>query len=99
MKKLRLKALDLCAREILSREQMRSINGGCGTLADCDDDYYCGTDGNCQYAGIPGSGNSGGSGGSIGDTCDGVLDENGHFIDTCPHYSLPDNVFSGCVPC
>jgi hypothetical protein len=35
MKKLRLKALSLGAREILSREQLKAITGGCSSSQDC----------------------------------------------------------------
>jgi len=53
MKKLRLKALSLGAREILSREQLRAITGG-----DCNDNGDCGgyacIDGHCA----PGNGSN-----------------------------------------
>jgi hypothetical protein len=35
MKKLKLRALNLGAREILTREQLKSINGGCVQDSDC----------------------------------------------------------------
>ena len=35
MKKLRLKALSLGAKEILNREQLKAISGGCTTSQDC----------------------------------------------------------------
>ncbi len=35
MKKLRLKALSLGAREILSREQLKAVTGGCSADGDC----------------------------------------------------------------
>jgi hypothetical protein len=36
MKKLRLRALSLGAREILSREQLKSITGGCTDSSNCN---------------------------------------------------------------
>jgi hypothetical protein len=42
MKKLQLKALNLGATEILSREQLKSIMGGCSTDSEC-------SSGVCQY--------------------------------------------------
>lgn len=54
MKKLRLKALSLGAREILSREQLkRVIGGGCQNANDCPLDYFCDLNGVCEYSGIP----------------------------------------------
>lgn len=61
MKKLRLKALSLGAREILSREQLKSITGGCIVDTDCPGGYCNAIDSTCHY-------DSGGSG-STG-TCD-----------------------------
>lgn len=75
MKKLRLKALKLGAREILSREQLKSITGGaCLDNTGCDTYYYC-YNGHCQYASItpgdnPGSNNPPGSGSTgLGEGC------------------------------
>ncbi|MFD2873312.1 hypothetical protein ACFS5N_12580 [Mucilaginibacter ximonensis] len=58
MKKLRLKALSLGAKEILSREQLKAVFGGAAGSGsgsgDCDVyyDWYCETsDGSCNYMG------------------------------------------------
>jgi hypothetical protein len=62
MKKLRLKALSLGAREILSREQLRSITGGCDNNVPCPGGEWCDA-GICrQYGGTGGASASGGSG-------------------------------------
>jgi hypothetical protein len=47
MKKLKLKALSLGAKEILSREQLQQVNGG-STLTGC-----CWIIGSCTYPGQP----------------------------------------------
>jgi hypothetical protein len=64
MKKLKLKALSLGAREILSREQLRSINGGCTTATDCGVGQLCDQNNQCENDPNGPSGGSG-SGGSI----------------------------------
>lgn len=70
MKKLRLKALELGATEILSREQLKNILGGggtsCSTNGDCNNGESCCygscmTQSQCTQQGSIGSG-SGGSG-------------------------------------
>jgi hypothetical protein len=66
MKKLQLKALSLGAREILSREQLRSINGGCSNDDDCSAGGYC-QNGSCW--GNWGGSDIGGSGGGGGHSC------------------------------
>ncbi len=69
MKKLRLKALSLGAREILSREQLRSVTGGCMTSYDCDGGRgFCNALNECE-----GGGGSGGARSSAPDhaTCPG----------------------------
>lgn len=72
MKKLRLKALELGAKEVLTRAQLRNILGGSCTLnSDCGVFHYCYM-GNCYDSNTPppvgGSGGSGGSGGTGGCT-------------------------------
>lgn len=65
MKKLKLKALSLGAREILSREQLRSITGGsCASADGCAINEYCDESDNCVplEGGYSGSGAGGGSG-------------------------------------
>lgn len=68
MKKLKLKALALGATEILTREQLKSIMGGCFADSDCPSGQKCnsgatGGDGGCYTptGGIPGIGGSGSS--------------------------------------
>ena len=52
MKKLRLKALSLGAREILSRDQLKSVTGGCTTHEECTDGRYCNpATSECDYLG------------------------------------------------
>jgi hypothetical protein len=61
MKKLRLKVLSLGAREILSREQLRSITGGaCQNDGDCEGGAYC-SSGQC-WGGPSGVNDGSGSG-------------------------------------
>jgi hypothetical protein len=50
MKKLQLKALSLGATEILGREQLKSILGGCSTDSDCSSGGHC-QDGVCDNEG------------------------------------------------
>ncbi len=66
MKKLRLKALSLGAREILSREQLRSITGGCTQDSDCTGGNICNSSNQCT--GDNGGGSDPGSSGSGGGT-------------------------------
>jgi hypothetical protein len=67
MKKLRLKALSLGAREILTREQLKSINGGCTSLSDCSLSQICNVSrGVCEDADPGGSSVGSGSGGTGG---------------------------------
>lgn len=40
MKKLTLKALELGARELLSREQLKNIMGGTGSYPNCENDEF-----------------------------------------------------------
>jgi hypothetical protein len=47
MKKIKLKALYLGAREILSREQLRNITGGACYETDCPVGYICNTEDAC----------------------------------------------------
>jgi hypothetical protein len=51
MKKLRLKALSLGAREILDREQLKRIVGGCSSDADCTAGYCNTATGDCVSGG------------------------------------------------
>jgi len=51
MKKLRLKALSLGAREILNREQLKAISGGCTTDQDCGALLPVCSGGSCVAAG------------------------------------------------
>lgn len=92
MKKLKLKALDLGALEILSRDQLKSITGGCSTNSDCGTGSYC-YNGGCQPNGSdPGSGSGSGSGSSpSGDICgpQGL----------CNSYQAAGGAFCCCVPC
>jgi len=55
MKKLRLKALSLGAREILNREQLKAVTGGCFTDTDCGSGGSCDTNSN-QCTGGPSGG-------------------------------------------
>jgi hypothetical protein len=48
MKKLKLKALSLGAREILSREQLKSITGGCSMATDCAVGQTCNQNNECE---------------------------------------------------
>jgi hypothetical protein len=78
MKKLRLKALSLGAREILSREQLRTITGGqCSTDNDCPSGSVCTSLNECSSD--PYSGGSGQGSGS-GDPCYATSGDMG----TCP---------------
>ncbi len=75
MKKLRLKALSLGAREILNRDQLRRITGG-----SCSTDYDCGAGSVCnslnECTADPNQGGSGSNGDPSG--CD-----NGTYHCTC----------------
>ncbi|MGF7078473.1 hypothetical protein [Mucilaginibacter sp. UYCu711] len=66
MKKLRLKALSLGAREILNRDQLRRITGGCSTDYDCGTGYTCTSLNECASSGS-GSGTGSGNAGCTGD--------------------------------
>lgn len=102
MKKLQLKALDLGAREILSREQLKSINGGCSSDNDCAVTAYCDSSGSCYEAiGSGGSGTGsggvgGGGSGSPSQTCANFQDSAGNWINNCPCSSGGN--FNGCSP-
>ncbi|MFD2872293.1 hypothetical protein ACFS5N_07440 [Mucilaginibacter ximonensis] len=86
MKKLRLKALSLGAREILSREQLKAVTGGsdCNSALDCPIDYFC-QSGTCVYSGPPSGSNGSTASGDHGD-CSG--DTNDCFC---------DNIDYGCL--
>jgi hypothetical protein len=106
MKKLRLKALSLGATEILSREQLKSITGGCTSALNCDFGQYCDSyedpithqwvDGVCITADTGGSG-SGEPHGSSPD-CGSVSDGNGGYTAGCPHFDA-FGVFIACQAC
>ena len=64
MKKLRLKVLSLGAREILSREQLKMVTGGCTSHGDCSGEGYRCVDGSCVAPGQGGSGSNSGGGGT-----------------------------------
>ncbi len=97
MKKLRLKALSLGAREILSREQLRSITGGCSGPDECLGGWCI--NGNCTSTNL-GSGSSTGSGGRDGCVHEPCPDQYINNVLTCmtPQCSANGN-FVGCVPC
>jgi hypothetical protein len=114
MKKLRLKALDLGAREILTREQLKKITGGsCTSALDCDMGQYCTShedptnpnnwiDGECVNSGPTGGGpGSDGTGSGVAsNTCGTVWNPDLHAeIPLCPQYSAAGHLFVGCVPC
>jgi hypothetical protein len=82
MKKLQLKALSLGAREILSREQLRSITGGCTSDSDCEAAVSCDSLGHCTSGTDSGSSSTGSSSGSDGggDVC-----PSGTSICFCPN--------------
>lgn len=72
MKKLKLKALTLGATEILTREQLKTIMGGCSSSTDCGGGNWC-DGGTCKpypgSGGNPGTGSGSGSGIGPGSTC------------------------------
>jgi hypothetical protein len=76
MKKLRLKALSLGAREILNREQLKAVTGGCNDNNDCYHDQYCNNYGECIDGGGGskyGSGTGGCPEGTYNCYCNGGL--------------------------
>ena len=81
MKKLRLKALSLGAREILSREQLKAITGGCTSDSQCGSGI-CNSSSVCVGGSGPGSGhNYTGSGQAVCYSSSGT-DSNGNSC-TC----------------
>ena len=64
MKKLRLKVLSLGAREILSREQLKMVTGGCTSHGDCTESGARCENGACVLPGGGGSGSDSGGGGT-----------------------------------
>jgi hypothetical protein len=73
MKKLRLKALNLGATEILSREQLRSINGGCTSDSDCTGDNVVCNSFNVCMGGYDTTGSGGSYDGGITGSGDGGM--------------------------
>jgi len=108
MKKLKLKALELGAMEVLTRSQLKSIMGGdgCTSDADCPPSAYCSnSNGNvCVDRGgsyIIGSGGSGVSGGGSDPTtpasCDATCDPSSQTICSTYDTHCSGNIRYYCV--
>jgi hypothetical protein len=113
MKKLQLTALKLGAKEILTREQLKRITGGCESALDCEMGQYCTShedpndpnvwiSGACVNSGPTGGGpGSDGTGSGVASNTCGTIQnpQGGPDIATCPSYSAAGHLFTGCVPC